>query len=57
MKEKLEAKINELMEHLMAKPVEEMTKEDYEIMSSELRDIRFREEKAIQDEAQRIIGL
>lgn len=43
MKEKLEAKIEEILNYLMSKPVESITNEDYTILAGELRDIRYRE--------------
>ena len=49
-KEKLENKIESLMDYLTDKPNEKITSDDYLMMSSELRDIRFREKQAI-DEA------
>ena len=49
-KEKLEEKIDSLMDYLTSKPNEKITSDDYLMMSSELRDIRFREKQVI-DEA------
>lgn len=49
-KEKLEDKIEYLMDYLTSKPNEKITSDDYLMMSSELRDIRFREKQVI-DEA------
>ena len=49
-KEKLETKIESLMDYLVSKRNEEITSDDYLMMSSELRDIRFREKQVI-DEA------
>lgn len=46
MKEKLENKIDDVLNYIINKPVEEITHEDYGILSSELRDIRFREGEA-----------
>ena len=43
MKEKLENKINAIIDFIINKPEEKITQEDYNILSSELRDIRFRE--------------
>lgn len=46
MKERIEEKISITLEHILNKPTEEITFDDYNIMSSELRDIRFRDEQA-----------
>ncbi len=53
MKEKLESKIESIVEFIINKPDNEITKEDYEILASELRDIRFREEQELQKTEQR----
>lgn len=46
MKEKLENKIEAIVEFIISKPEAKITQEDYNILSSELRDIRFRESQA-----------
>lgn len=46
MKEKLESKIDAIINFIINKPEEKITQEDYSILSSELRDIRFRESQA-----------
>lgn len=46
MKEKLENKIEEILEYIISKPVVEITNEDFAILAGELRDIRFREGNA-----------
>lgn len=46
MKEKLENKIDAIINFIINKPEEKITQEDYNILSSELRDIRFRESQA-----------
>lgn len=46
MKEKLENKIEAIINFIINKPEEKITQEDYNILSSELRDIRFRESQA-----------
>lgn len=46
MKEKLESKIEAIINFIINKPEEKITQEDYNILSSELRDIRFREQQA-----------
>ena len=46
MKERLENKIEAIVNFIISKPEEKITQEDYNILSSELRDIRFRESQA-----------
>lgn len=46
MKEELENKIEAIINFILNKPEEKITQEDYNILSSELRDIRFRESEA-----------
>ena len=46
MKEKIERKIDAIVDFIINKPEEKITQEDYNILSSELRDIRFREQQA-----------
>ena len=46
MKEKLENKIEAIVNFIISKPEEKITQEDYNILSAELRDIRFREQQA-----------
>ena len=46
MKERLENKIESIIDFIINKPEEKITQEDYNILSSELRDIRFRESQA-----------
>lgn len=55
MKEKLENKIEAIINFIINKPEEKITQEDYNILSSELRDIRFREQQA--DNEKRISDL
>lgn len=43
MKEKLEAKIEEVLNYIISKPVETVTHEDFNILAGELRDLRYRE--------------
>lgn len=50
MKEKIEQKIGSIVEYILAKPESAIAWEDYEILASELRDIRFREQQAEQSE-------
>jgi len=46
MKEQIEGKISEIIGYIINKPANEITMDDYTILSSELRDIRFRESQA-----------
>ena len=46
MKERLENKIEAIIDFIINKPEEKITQEDYNILFSELRDIRFRESQA-----------
>ena len=43
MKEKIERKIESIIDYIVKKPDEKITADDYMILSSEVRDIRFRE--------------
>lgn len=43
MEEKLEKKIDEVLDYIMSKPVEQITHEDFAIMATELKERRFRE--------------
>lgn len=43
MKEKLETKIEEVLNYIISKPVETVTHEDFAILAGELRDLRYRE--------------
>ena len=45
MKEKIEKKIEKIVEYIISKPESEITRDDYEIIASEVRDIRFREDE------------
>ena len=49
MKEKIENKISELVGHIAAKPISEVTLDDYTILYNELKDIRARESQAGQN--------
>lgn len=55
MKEKLEKKIEAIVDYIINKPENEITLDDYNVLSSELRDIRFREQQA--DNAKRMSEL
>ena len=43
MKEKIEKKIEKIVDYIISKPEEKITADDYMIIASEVRDIRFRE--------------
>ena len=43
MKEKIERKIEQIVDYIISKPESEITADDYMIIASEVRDIRFRE--------------
>ena len=55
MKEKLENKIEAIVDFIINKSENEITLDDYTILSSELRDIRFREQQV--DNAKRMSEL
>ena len=42
MEERIEGKINDVIEHLLEKPESEFTYENYLTLAGELKDIRFR---------------
>ena len=46
MKEQIEEKIGEIIGFIIKKPTSKITLNDYTILSSELRDIRVREQQA-----------
>ena len=46
MRERIEEKIERIVDFIINKPLTKITLEDYTILSSELRDIRFRESQA-----------
>ena len=50
MKEKIEKKIEKIVDYIISKPESEITRDDYEIIASEVRDIRFREAEAERQE-------
>lgn len=50
MKEKIEKKIEAIVDYIIAKPEETITADDYMIIASEVRDIRFREAEAERQE-------
>ena len=43
MKETIEIKIKELVDYIASKPIEEVTLDDYTILTNELKDIRYME--------------
>ena len=46
MEEKINQKIESLIDYIVAKPNEEITMDDYNILAAEVRDIRFRKSQA-----------
>lgn len=46
MKQQIEDKISEIIGFIINKPANKITLDDYTILSTELRDIRFRESQA-----------
>lgn len=46
MKQRIEEKIEAIIDRIINKPTEEITLDDYTILTAELRDIRFRESQA-----------
>ena len=58
MKEKIEKKIEAIVEYIISKPEDQITADDYMIIASEVRDIRFREnEAANQERMERMLAL
>ena len=49
MKEKIEKKIEAIVDYIIGKPEEKITADDYMILASEVRDIRFREAESIKE--------
>lgn len=50
MREKIENKIGSIIDYIISKPDSEITADDYMILASEVRDIRFREADAASKE-------
>ena len=50
MKEKIEKKIEKIVDYIISKPESEITPDDYMIIASEVRDIRFRENQSVREE-------
>ena len=58
MKEKIESKIEKIVDYIISKPESEITRDDYEIIASEVRDIRFREaEKERQEQLEHMLAV
>ena len=58
MKEKSEKNIEAIVDYIISKPESEITADDYMIIASEVRDIRFREsESDRQERMERILGM
>ena len=57
MKEKIEKKIEAIVDYIISKPESEITPDDYMIIASEVRDIRFRETQSVREERmERLLG-
>lgn len=50
MKEKIERKIESIIDYIISKPDDKITTDDYMILASEVRDIRFRESESAKAE-------
>ena len=50
MKEKIENKIEAIIDYIISKPEDKITMDDYMILASEVRDIRFREHESVKEE-------
>ena len=50
MKEKIEKKIEAIIDYIISKPEDKITTDDYMILASEVRDIRFREHESVKEE-------
>ena len=50
MKEKIEEKIDSIINYIISKPNDKITTDDYMILASEVRDIRFRESESVKQE-------
>ena len=58
MKEKIEGKIERIVDYIISKPEDRITADDYMIIASEVRDIRFREaEKERQERMEQLLAL
>ena len=58
MKDKIEKKIERIIDFIISKPESEITADDYMILASEVRDIRFRENQADEKERMdRLMGM
>lgn len=58
MKESIEAKIEEIVEHIINKHVEDVTLDDYTILTNELREIKNKESQAVNGQRMaELIGL
>ena len=57
MKDKIEKKIEAIVDYIISKPESEITPDDYMIIASEVRDIRFRESQSAREERmERLLG-
>ena len=55
MKEKIEKKIEAIVDYIISKPEREITTDDYMIIASEVRDIRFRESQSAKEERMELL--
>lgn len=54
----IQDKIDDLIIYILHKPVEEMTKTDYDILSAERADIRFQEQQRVNEKRmEQLMGL
>ena len=58
MKDKIEKKIEKIVDYIISKPESEITRDDSEIIAAEVRDIRFREdEKEREKKLERLMAM
>ena len=58
MKDKIEKKIEKIVDYIISKPESKITRDDYEIIAAEVRDIRFREdEKEREKKLERLMAM
>ena len=58
MKDKIEKKIEAIVDYIISKPESQITADDYMIIASEVRDIRFREaEEGRQERMERMLAM
>ena len=58
MEEKIEKKIEDIINYIISKSESEITADDYMILASEVRDIRFRKSQSVNEERmERLMGM